>query len=148
METSKEIRSGGKEPPPNMRSGGGNDPTRRFDDAYLDYSRAVQGISIEVGRSLDDFKRKLAADVHAAMTQPDAAMRIQDVRKEAERAMAGVDDSLGVRKRLDEAYAGYLEAVKAAWAAVDPRALPPATLAGILNTLAAGLQCKLATGSA
>jgi hypothetical protein len=141
MENTKEIRTGGKEPP---RSGT-QDLASRFDAAYLDYSRVVQGVLLEVGRAVEDVRRNLAVGVHAAAAEPNAAPRITELHKDAESTLAGVNDSLGVRKRLDEAYAVYLEAIKAAWASVDPKALPPTALVNIVNSLAAGLQCALAT---
>ena len=122
--------------------------TKSFDDAYLDYTRAVQGILFEVQRESEEANRLLSLSLNAAAQSPtDAYERMRQAQEEYAANIAGQSQRLNLQARLEQAWKAYLTALKAGWAKLDPATLDLSTLCAVQSSIGAAIQYALSTGA-
>jgi hypothetical protein len=104
-----------------------------FERAYLNFLQSLQSFATggdlqnQLSQTYAEYNRALGAGVRDEQTQRAAADAYARHIELLQRALSPEH----MRQRTGEAWLQYLQAIKAAWAAIDERAVPPAALAAI-----------------
>lgn len=107
-----------------------------FEDAYLAYVQGVNEARAESARPYQDASKSYRQSVSRAWESGDHLQAYEaylDYLKDVNKAVS--DPELG--RRSQEAYRTYVQALKEAWANVDPSALDPRRLAALAQGMLA-----------
>jgi len=103
-----------------QQSAPGNSVTRPFEDAYLNYMKAVQALFDEFQKRSKELYLDYLKVLQEAWTHADAQQRSVQAYQNYWQAVKQSWESSSFQARLDQAYGDYVGAVRAGWAAIDP----------------------------
>jgi hypothetical protein len=120
--------------------------TRYFEDAYLNYIKAIQALYEEFQKRSLEMYSDYARALQEAWMHPDAQQRSEQAYKNYWQAVKQAWESSDFQARLDLAYREYVRALKAAWVGVDPATLDALSLGMIGHSIVSACGYANRTG--